>query len=190
MTYARRELFGGAITCDLPAAWRNLGDSLPVPDNQEVYQGMTDDPNLPAGPCLVVEVMEYQQECSNQEAAGYFYADLAQVNGISDPADMTFTPRDMPVAASLPDNVTVCSGVGMQRISHGRDADVFGNPMPPNPRWVTIEICALRMPHVGSDLLLTLSRPGAPGPDGSVGFSDVFLHAVQTFQVHNWGLFG
>jgi hypothetical protein len=188
--YSQRQLFGGAITCDIPAGWRDVSTVQPVPNNQELYQGMPENSNIP-GPCFIVELVEHQ-EASNDEAAAYFFYDLASANGVTSPEEFTFMSTPLPVSPTmLPNNATCCSGIGMQMISHGRDVDIGGNPRLRNPHWVTVELCVLRLPHVGTDLLITLSQPKEnPNEAGPFSFSQIFSHTVETFQVRDWNLFG
>lgn len=37
-------LYGGAMTIDLPSTFRNMSDLVPIPDNQEVFQEMSQNP--------------------------------------------------------------------------------------------------------------------------------------------------
>ena len=117
--YSQRQLFGGSITCDIPTAWLDVSIVRQVPDHQEVYQGLSENPEIP-GPCLIVEILEHQ-EVSNDEAAAYFFGDLAGANGVTSPEDMKFMTAPLPVSPTLPNNGTCCSGIGMQKVSHGRD---------------------------------------------------------------------
>jgi hypothetical protein len=186
---SQRQLFGGSITCDIPTAWLDVSIVRQVPDHQEVYQGLSENPELP-GPCLIVEIMEHQ-EVSNDEAAAYFFGDLAGANGVTSPEDIKFMATPLPVSPTLPNNGTCCSGIGMQKVSHGRDVDVGGNPRLRRPHWVTVELCVMRLPHVGTDLLITLSQPKEdPNEAESLSFSQPFSHTVETFQVRDWNLFG
>jgi hypothetical protein len=187
--YSQRQLFGGSITCDIPTAWRDVSIVRQVPDHQEVYQGLSENPNIP-GPCLIVEVMEHQ-DVSNDEAAAYFFSDLASANGVTSPGDVEFMAMPLPMSPMHPHTATCCSGIGIQKISHGRDADFGGNPWLRNPNWVTFELCVLRLSQVGTDLLITLSQPKEyPNEAGSLSFSQTFSHVVETFQVRDWNLFG
>jgi Ran-interacting Mog1 protein len=189
MSFSQRQMFGGSITCDIPTVWRDVSNVRQVPDHQEVYQSISNDPNMP-GPCLVVEILEHQDQCSNSEAAAYFFEDLASANGVTSPHDKKFMAVPLPVSPTLPNNAKACSGIGTQKISPGLDKNVGGNPRSRNPRWVTVELCVLRLPDVGTDLLITLSQPTDHSDEAeSASFSQTFLRAVQTFQVRDWKLF-
>lgn len=189
MSFSQRKLFGGSISCDIPTAWRDVSNIRQVPDHQEVYQSISNDPTMP-GPSMVVEILEHQQ-CSNSEAAAYFFEDLASANGVTSPDDKKFMAIPLPVSPTLPNNTSDCAGIGMQKISPGLEKDVGGNPRSRNPRWVTVELCVLRLPDFGTDLLITLSQPNDHFDETeSVSFGQTFLRAVETFQVHDWNLFG
>jgi hypothetical protein len=189
--FSQRQLFGGSITCDIPASWRDVSNVRQVPDHQEVYQGLSENPIIP-GPCLIVELVEHQ-EVTNDEAAAFFFRDLANANGVTSPEEVTFTSTQ-PLSVSpmlLSNNATCCAGIGMQMVSHGRDVDFRGNPTLRNPHWVTLELCVLRFPHVGTDLLITLSQPREnPNEAEPLSFSPIFSHVVETIQVRDWNLFG
>merc|ERR1712170_184349 len=68
--YSERPLFGGAISCDIPSAWRDVSDVRQVPDHQECWQEID-------GAVLVVEILD-RQEVGDHSAASFFFADLAR----------------------------------------------------------------------------------------------------------------
>lgn len=195
MSFLQRDLFGGAITCELPSNsdWRDASEVRLVPNNQEVFQCVSSstDPSLP-GPTLIVEILEYQQQLSGVEAGRYFFADLATANGITSPSDMLYQPHRLPASLSLPiGDATYVAGIGMQKIAHGRDFDADGQPRPRDPRWILIELCVVRLPQVPTDLLITLSQPSyEANPQQPLAFSSTFLRVVMTLHIHDWGLFG
>jgi hypothetical protein len=176
--YSARPLFGGAITCDIKNDWRDVSEIRQVPDHQECFQEMD-------GAILVVEIIE-RQEVTDANAASFFFNDLAESNGST---ENQFRSKPIP-ANTNPMNYVICAGTGIQNVAMGRDTDIAGNPRQQEVRWVQVEICAFRLANVGTDLLLTVSKPiDSPSAPNS-SFSDSFHRAVSTLQVRDWGLFG
>ncbi len=163
------------------------------PDNQEVYSlPSSDNDRIVPGPCIVVELLEYQKQCTNQDAAAYYFQDLAQANSVSDD-NMNFSPEQLSVTPSFPNLSAFCSGFGFQNISPGRDVDVGGTPRPRNEVWVKVEIGVMRLETLGTDLLITLSIPSSSTHGQALhvdGFSETFRRAIETLSIQNWGLFG
>lgn len=195
MAFSSRDLFGGAISCELPSNsdWRDVSKVRPVPNNQEIFQcvSFSADHSLP-GPTLIVEILEYQQHVADAEAGLYFFTDLATANGISTPSDMLYQPHSLPASQSLPiRDASYLGGIGVQKIAHGRDFDAAGQHRPRDPRWILIELCVVRLPQVATDLLITLSQPSCEANARQpLSFSSTFLQAVTTLHIHDWGIFG
>jgi hypothetical protein len=184
ISMVERPLFGGAITCHIPANYRNVADIRQVPDNQECWQGMD-------GRLFVVEIME-RQEVSDPEAAAFFFQDLAESNGC-DSANLSFTAQrpvatDSSVMQGLPADTVLCTGSGRQRVARGRDTDVAGNPRQQEVHTIHIELCLIRLPTQRTDLLITLSSPLET--DLISRSKEIFEQVLSTFQIRNWGLFG
>jgi hypothetical protein len=106
----KRDLYGGAMTMSIPTKWRDVSDVRQVPDHQEVYQDCTfasdtntavphsstdnnSEPDTDAngnatndslegttGGCIIVEILERQNEVSDDEATNFFFHDLADAN--------------------------------------------------------------------------------------------------------------
>ena len=57
---AATPLFGGALTCALPASWLDCSDARPVPDHQEVWLERD-------GKCrsLIIEILELAEEATD-----------------------------------------------------------------------------------------------------------------------------
>jgi hypothetical protein len=203
-TWSERPLFGGAITCDVPTVWRDVSDIRQVPDHQECWLDIVDD-----GAFLVVEVMDRQSSVADAEAAGFFFRDLAEANGITNPVtnqiECTFqtiplTPPPGGEGVLISTNVTSCSGIGVQKVALGRDVDMDGNPRVQEIRWVTLELCVVRLEQVETDLLVTITKPIlASNPNepleeacSRIGttFSPEFSRVVWSLNVRDWSLFG
>jgi len=191
-TMEQRPLFGGAIVCGIPSAWKDVSHVRQVPDNQECWQ------EIDTNGMLVIEILERQSQVADEAVASYLFGDLAEANGC-DAANWTFTPQLPPLigaqqasavipAAGLPENVAVCLGSGYQRIALGREFDVAGNRRVQEVRIVHVDLCVIRLPQQTTDLLITLSTPSEANPQIE-DLSMPFRQILSTFQVRDWGLF-
>jgi len=184
--FTERQLFGGAITCDIPTAWRDVSDVRQVPDHQEVWQEM-------GGAVLVVEILQ-RQEVDDAQAAQFFFSDLAESNGITSSSDSQFRPAPSAIAATI-EGAVPCAGLGFQKIKLGRDHDISGRPRENQPiEWTSIELCALRLPRVDTDLLVTITKampnPNEPPPSSTVAWSPTFQRVLESLKIQDWSLFG
>lgn len=194
--WTRRDLYGGAITCEIPSDWRDVSDIRQVPDHQECWQQQG-----PEGAVLVVEILEREQSVSDENAATYFFRDLAEANGAVLPQDGSFS--NFPVSGDdneelkktkrLPADSRIVSGVGCQKVAMGRDTDIAGNPRQQEIRWIQVNLAAIRLPSQGTDLLVTLSVPlgSVRGPDDfPKKFDERFIRLLSSMNIQDWSLFG
>jgi hypothetical protein len=187
--FTQRSLFGGAISCEIPSAWRDVSDIREVPDHQEVWHEPED------GSLLVVEILQ-QQEVQDQNVASFFFQDLAENNGITHANDVMFRPMTLAVPTIQIEGASICSGIGFQKIAMGQDYNSFEQRARNQEiRWTCIELCVLRLPRVHTDLLVTITRPLPnpnllPGVDSSLSWSEAFQRVISSFKIRNWGLFG
>lgn len=188
--YTERELFGGALSCCIPTAWRDVSDVRQVPDHQEVWQEME-------GSVLVIEILQHQDEVEDANAASFFFHDLAESNGVSDSNDYKFEAATFSFPTTTIHGATTSTGVGLQKIAMGRDYDINGQRREnQETRWTRIELCVFRLPHVHTDLLLTITGP-MPNPnepplqsqDHTVVWSELFQRAVSSIRVRDWTIF-
>jgi Ran-interacting Mog1 protein len=193
ISMVERSMFGGAMTCQLPEHWRDVSDVRQVPDHQECWQ------DLHVDSVFIIEILELQRQVAANQAADYFFRDLAESNGC-DPAHMSFT-ADEPVAATsstsswiprffVDADAVLCSGSGYQKVAMGRDTDIAGNPRPNQEiHNVTIQLCVIRMPHQSTDLLVTLSTPSTVDTNEQKQ-KDLFRDILSRLQIREWSLFG
>ena len=67
-----------------------------------------------------------------------------------------------------------CTSIGIQRIAMGRDHDISGHkPTDQETRTTKIELCALRLEDVQTDLLITLTMPHVITSDNANGITDM-----------------
>lgn len=151
----------------------------------------------------MVEILERQSFVTDAQAAEYFFRDLAEANGVVVAnSEMEFqTMSTVPQLAAtqsssssspLPDTAKTCGGIGRQLVRQGRDTDVAGNPRQVTAAWVRIDLCVLRLPHVNSEILLTLTSPTTTSQPGASlsEWDELFVQMLQSFCIKDWTLFG
>ncbi|MGK3752029.1 MAG: hypothetical protein ACI8RD_004333, partial [Bacillariaceae sp.] len=182
MNYSERQLFGGAITSDLPVDWKDLSDVRPVPDNQECFQDsfVTDRPGM-----LVIEILERQEQVDDQDASYFFFNELAERNDVfqtknnirfhkfdDDEQDDDIDDNDDAYSATAlrssdasvvsgENSIQICSGFGYQNVAMGRDHDDSGNSRREQQelKCIRIDLCVLRLSKQDTDLVITVSKP-------------------------------
>lgn len=179
-----RPLFGGSLSCDIPSDWIDLSDVRQVPDHQECWQDRQDR-------LFVVELLGLEASAPPDSVAEFYFNDLAAANGSGQELSFTKQPSLFQISG-LPDSATLHFGVGYQTVAMGRDTDVWGNPRQQDVRHICIELCVIRLPHVHTDVLVTLSTPSAANPHDDTDAPhrhDTFRRMASTLQVRNWSLF-
>ena len=73
----QRALFGGAINCVLSEEYLDVSELRQVPDNQEVFM------HKKSNSTIVIELLEYQENVQNDQAAQHFFDDLCSANEAS-----------------------------------------------------------------------------------------------------------
>jgi len=206
MKYSEKDFFGGAITCDVPANWNNLSDIRPIPDNQECFQDsfVSGSPTI-----LIVEILERQEHVNDDDAASFFFNDLAERNDAfqtqNDIRFHTLEMHDSSPALLRDDSIVVgkntihvCAGSGYQNVALGRDFDSEGNSRRARQeiKCIRVDLYVFRLPVQETDLLITISSPvDATAIDercleGPSAASAILSRVVSSFQINNWDLFG
>ena len=206
MIYSEKEFFGGAITSDLPTNWKDLSDIRPIPDNQECFQDsfVSDDPTM-----LVVEILERQEHVEDDDAAGFFFNELAERNdALQTENDIRFHTASQTHASSTAallnddsivagtNTIRVCAGSGYQKVAMGRDFDTAGNSRRPRQKikCIRVDLYVFRLPVQETDLLITISSPVDDTNLDDVPLeslqASILSRVVSTFRIHNWDLFG
>mmetsp|Transcript_14900 Transcript_14900/g.20293 ORF Transcript_14900/g.20293 Transcript_14900/m.20293 type:complete len:252 (-) Transcript_14900:129-884(-) len=241
----KQDLFGGAISCSIPSQWRDVSAVRQVPDHQEVYQdcmtisspaAATSADYVGTGGCLIVEILQRQDDVSDVDAAKFFFDDLADANGCASAEEHGWSilasqvvtvgsgsssTKDDKEEDDSPQNLvpklsetirTACTCIGYQKIAMGRDYDFGGDRRTDQEiRIAKVELCAIRLEDVDTDLLITLTMPhvetsaggltdvmrimqgeskedGVRG-DGQVLHSTLYRKILNSFSVDDWTLF-
>lgn len=202
-----RELFGGAIKLNIPLQWRDVSLVRQVPDHQECYQDCTfkDGAKLSlqgTGGCLITEILAREEDVNDQNAASFFFSDLAEANG--DVGELDFqtvytagkgiSDVRSQSSVSMPNlskQVNICTCTGIQSIDplkNKKELEVG------KADSVRIELCVVRLQAEETDILLTLTMPlekkELKDDMQWNKHSDLFLSILRSLEVRDWSLFG
>ncbi|ODV87910.1 hypothetical protein CANARDRAFT_5220 [[Candida] arabinofermentans NRRL YB-2248] len=75
MSYSKRQLWGGAITTQLPTNLIDASQFREIPDSQEVYVSKTTEDSI------IFDLLEYATDPIDSKALEYHIAELTRVNG-------------------------------------------------------------------------------------------------------------
>lgn len=142
-------LFGGAITLRLPASFEDVSLVRQVPDHQEVYVDRYSERSL------ILEIVQHDKEVPSAQAARHYFTDLAECNeATSAILDSAAVITDASFLPGLEGEKTVvkCALTGRQTVRK------FGQPNAP-AETVQILMVVVRLPRVGTDLLLSMNVP-------------------------------
>jgi hypothetical protein len=203
-----RELFGGAIKLNMPLQWRDVSLVRQVPDHQECYQDCTfkDGDKLSlegTGGCLITEILAREEGVNDQDAASFFFSDLAEANGDS-VGEIDFQTvctagkgisdlrsRSSVSMPNLSKQCKICTCIGVQSIDPLKNKEVVEVGKADRVR---IELCVVRLQAEETDILLTLTMPlekkGLKDSMQRNKHSDLFLSILRSLEVHDWSLFG
>ncbi|XP_034531867.1 ran guanine nucleotide release factor [Notolabrus celidotus] len=180
-------LFGGALSAVLPHSTVDTSELREIPDNQEVFAHAHTDQSL------IVEVVEYQAQVADQDAARYHFEDIAGSNKASEPGGFQVTDV-VPLSQSelaLSDCSSAWMLTGTQCVSKFNEEA---------KNTVTLHLSVFRLPQFSTDLLISFNDPQSISPASSSAASSGthrepwtlqdFQRLVQTLTLHDPGLFG
>nr|XP_046248639.1 ran guanine nucleotide release factor [Scatophagus argus]XP_046248640.1 ran guanine nucleotide release factor [Scatophagus argus] len=180
-------LFGGALSAVLPYTATDISELREIPDNQEVFVHTNTDQSL------IVELVEYQGQVADQDAARYHFEDIAGSNKALGPGAFEVTSV-MPLSKSelsLSDCSSAWMLTGTQCVSKFNEEA---------RNIVTLHLGLFRLPQFSTDVLITFNDPQRISPDSSSAASAGtlrepwtmydFQRLLQTLTLHNPGLFG
>ena len=148
--YISVELFGGAISTSFPSTFEDVSVIRQVPDHQEVYVDKVTEMSC------IVELLSFDESISDNNAAQHYFQDLAQCNEATqysvDSSAVITSSSCMPCISG---SYSCCALVGRQVV-----AKIYRRPDGPLNN-VQILLFVLRLPVVGTDVLLTLNIPYA-----------------------------
>ncbi|KAL8928553.1 MAG: hypothetical protein Q9208_001787 [Pyrenodesmia sp. 3 TL-2023] len=193
IAFKHLELFGGAITVDLPDRYADVSNIREVPDHQEIYLDAS------GFSSIIIEVAERVSEPSaDEEALKFHFHDVVDEHDTSSiyhtgAAKLANFPPDTPcytlLATTTPPPAT------------------NGNANRPlTPTFTAIILTLIRLVPQSTDLVVTINIPHILGEqepsDGAVNFEEgrygslveegirVRDEVWRTLEVKDWGLFG
>jgi len=190
-------LFGGAITIELPAGFEDVSALRQVPDHQEVFLHKDMDISF------IVELLSGDADVSDEEAASYYFTDLSEVNEAesSTIAEQTVFQVNSLMPGMRAVQHTVCALSGVQKVHK-----IHSSASDKTLDTVRILLLVLRLPSVGTDVLLSMNtRLAENAPTGLPPLAalhnanagmDVSLvgkamrMAASSFAVQDWSLLG
>ncbi|KEQ80129.1 ran-interacting Mog1 protein [Aureobasidium pullulans EXF-150] len=186
MSYNKVELYGGAMTVDLPSNFADVSQIRQVPDNQEVYldkDGLTS---------IVFDILE-RVDKPDLDALKYHLEDI-----VEDDVDATkLWTSNSAVFSKLPLQTSAYTLFATHKpsaeaVSRGKAPDFTGILL----TLIRLEsqqtdlVISVNVPHVGGDYNKDDVDPsaGKQGPmlDAATSFRDRIL---QTFEIKDWDLF-
>ena len=136
------ELYGGAATCMMPSDWVDASAFRDVPDHQEVYMH----PHAEGEQSVIIEILQYDDNLTDDSAAAYYFNDLANADGAS--------------SADIDIKRTRCLSTDVFGVSVRR-GDISGVHMkaklgPNSPKMpVVVLMSVIRATNIHSDILVT-----------------------------------
>ncbi|KAL9584108.1 MAG: hypothetical protein Q9212_002316 [Teloschistes hypoglaucus] len=185
------DLFGGAITANLPAGYADVSNIREVPDHQEIYLDAS------GFSSIVIEIAERVTEPPTDDQALRFHFE-----DIVDEQDSSRVWRtDIASFPNLPQNTPCLTLVATTT----PPLTTNGNTRALTPTFVAILLTLIRLEPQSTDLIVTVNIPHIAGhqepTDRAVNFEEgKFGSLVQegvrvrdevwrTLQVKDWGLF-
>ncbi|KAG2430881.1 hypothetical protein HXX76_009855 [Chlamydomonas incerta] len=169
-----------------PAPWMvDVSDLRPVPDHQEVWADTGVDQ------AIIFEIVEHDASVPDGEAGRHMFEDAAVGNEAVAAAVESVAPLGVQDVPGVSEASYRCVVRGRQTVRRGQQA-----------ADTCVLLAVLRLPHVGSDLLITLSTPSTPPPpvgDAAVAAAaalgegeqqELMAGVLRSLRVQSWELFG
>eukprot|EP00164_Ancoracysta_twista_P001810 GFYU01002377.1.p1 GENE.GFYU01002377.1~~GFYU01002377.1.p1 ORF type:complete len:233 (-),score=47.81 GFYU01002377.1:178-810(-) len=177
-----RPLYGGYCQCDIPAQYVDVSNVREVPDNQEVLL----EPN--SNKCVIVEIVEYQDQISNEAIAKYHFDDIAEANKsgefkVSQLGANGISVPQLGAGLSATENAAINASAiaGQQHVANFNE---------PDAKPINIYVGTIRIPHKTTEILFTINDPDVQGTGPTQTGLQELHHYMQTFTIRDWSLFG
>ncbi|XP_014551271.1 hypothetical protein COCVIDRAFT_113349 [Bipolaris victoriae FI3] len=185
MDFKSTPLYGGAITVDLPSDYSDASLIRQIPSHQEVYLHNT------GYTSIVLEILEYVDKPSDEEALQYHFADL--IDGTGDATTMVAQ------AKSEMKNLPQTPILTLTFIQTPPPAPA-GAPARKTPEYTFIQLILVRLKDQGTDIMITINSPHYPGeytPAASPSSETQLMteakgikeKVLESFAIKEWGLF-
>ncbi|KAL8655315.1 MAG: hypothetical protein Q9210_000946 [Variospora velana] len=187
------ELFGGAITADIPNSYVDVSNIREVPDHQEIYLDAS------GFSSIIIEIAErVTQPPTDEEALKFHFQDIVDHNDTSkiwrtDLAHLPHFPPDTPCYILLATTTPPPP-------SNGNAA------RPLTPTFTAVILTLIRLLPQSTDIVVTVNIPHIPGQQeplyANVNFEEgnfgslvekgmrIRDEILKSLEVKDWGLFG
>ncbi|KAG0249995.1 hypothetical protein BG011_008736 [Mortierella polycephala] len=200
----QQELYGGAMTMNLPQKFGSISHVREVPDHQEVFVNVDEDQSV------IIEILEMAAETTDDGCAAFHFQQLAEDNDAEDDSVVQSVSRlnnaDLP---TWPVDTKIYLLLGQQRIAkfnerqRQQEAQAQGNAQQLTPdarNLVQIMMVVFRLPRHDTDIVLSYNVPlqisetsssKQVAHEGNLQEAEAwFRNLVGSYQVRDWGLFG
>ncbi|KAF3942159.1 hypothetical protein ABW19_dt0207464 [Dactylella cylindrospora] len=204
LSFAEKQLFGGAITANVPSTWMDMSDLRQVPDNQECFID-------PLGlATMIFEVNERVQEADDEAAVKFHLSDIFEESQYKIWQSRKLTNGEIP---GLPDVPAYTALVTTPYIEQRRGF-VFHHS-----QFVALAIVIMRLEKQKTDIVITVNMPHSfdeataekslcrPGLEAEKGLPADYVwslegaakplrdclqaieESIKTLKIHDWDLF-
>ncbi|KAM6970575.1 ran guanine nucleotide release factor [Aplochiton taeniatus] len=183
-----RPLFGGALSAAIPNCAKDVSELREIPDNQEVFVHSHTDQSI------IIELLEFQNQVDNENAARYHFEDVAGSNKALDPGG-----SEVRTVVALPNSELSMSDCSSAWLLTGTQCVSKFNEQSKNV--VTIHLGLFRLPQYSTDVLVTFNDPLSISPESSSAVAmgmlatepwtpQDFQCLLKSFALHDPGVFG
>ncbi|KAF9426427.1 hypothetical protein BGZ94_006537 [Podila epigama] len=199
MEVVEQELYGGAITMNLPRKFGNISHIREVPDHQEVFVNVDEDQSV------IVEILQLASEAPDDACAAFHYQQLAEDND----AEESSTIQNVSILSNAelpgwPAEAKIYLLLGQQRIAkfneQQRQQEQGGAGAVDTRNLVQIMMVVVRLPRQETDIVISYNVPlkisaasssHEVAHEGDIREAEVwFRNLIASFKVREWGLFG
>ncbi|KAL8784454.1 MAG: hypothetical protein Q9213_003977 [Squamulea squamosa] len=206
-TFKSTQLFGGAITANLPTKYADVSKIREVPNHQEIYLDAS------GFSSVIVEIAErVTQPPSDQEALKFHFEDIVDEHDTSriwhtDVAQLPLLPyAKYSLKPLVPSPFEFILWVIVPSGTTTPPPATNGNVRAKTPTFTAVILTLIRLVGQSTDILVTVNIPHIPGhqepSDGEVNFDEGKFGTLveegvkirdevwRSLEVKDWGLFG
>ncbi|KAF9134947.1 hypothetical protein BGX30_011711 [Mortierella sp. GBA39] len=214
-TVIQQELYGGAITINLPSKFGTISHVREVPDHQEVFVNVDEDQSV------IVEILELAAEASDDNCAAFHFQQLAEDNDAEDASIIqsvsVLNNAELP---TWPADAKIYLLLGQQRVAKFNEQQRIQQQQQHHRHHlataastssststttdarnlVQIMMVVFRLPRQDTDIVLSYNVPlqisdssssKQVAHEGDISEAEGwFRRVVGSFTVREWGLFG
>ncbi|KAK6516699.1 multicopy suppressor of ts gsp1 [Arthrobotrys conoides] len=204
LSFTEKELFGGAITANVPTNWTDLSNIRQVPDNQECFIDIT------GLATLIFELNERVEKENDEEAVKFHLSDIFEESPYKIWKSWRLDAGEAPQLDGLPAYAMLLT---TPYVENRRDR--VGH----ESQFVALAVVIIRLEKQKTDIVITANMPHSlqeaaaetticpPGYEAEKGIPadyiwtadnagqplknllDIIEQGVKTFNIHDFGLF-